>query len=93
MDLGPPVGRPVQYRLSGPDTGKVRELARRCRRGFPQSAIGDVIFDWNEPGKVLRIDVAQDKARQYGISSEEVARRQQCGRRPAITRFVIPSTL
>ena len=29
--------------------------------------------DWNEPGKVLRIDIAQDKARQLGLSSEDVA--------------------
>jgi multidrug efflux pump len=32
-------------------------------------------FNWNEPGKVLRIDIAQDKARQYGLSSEDVARK------------------
>ncbi len=29
--------------------------------------IGEIIYDWNEPGKVLRIDVAQDKARQLGL--------------------------
>ena len=32
-----------------------------------------MFYDWNEPGKVLKINVAQDKARQYGISSEEIA--------------------
>ncbi len=35
---------------------------------------GETIYDWNEPGKVLRIDIAQDKARQFGLSSEDVAR-------------------
>ncbi|MCY1405506.1 Nickel and cobalt resistance protein CnrA [compost metagenome] len=35
--------------------------------------IGEMIYDWNEPGKVLRIDIAQDKARQLGLSSEDVA--------------------
>ena len=35
--------------------------------------IGEIIYDWNEPGKVLRIDIAQDKARQLGLSSEDVA--------------------
>ncbi|RML47042.1 hypothetical protein ALQ97_04867, partial [Pseudomonas savastanoi pv. glycinea] len=29
---------------------------------------------WNEPGKVLRIDINQDKARQLGLSSEDVAK-------------------
>ena len=28
LDIGPPVGRPVQYRVSGPDIQKVRELAQ-----------------------------------------------------------------
>ena len=35
--------------------------------------VGEINFNWNEPGKVLRIDIAQDKARQYGLSSEDVA--------------------
>ena len=74
LDLGPPVGLPVQYRLSGPDTGKVRELAQQLAAMVSRNpSIGDVFFDWNEPGKVLKINVAQDKARQYGISSEEIA--------------------
>ncbi len=28
LDLGPPVGRPIQYRVSGPDPEKVRIFAR-----------------------------------------------------------------
>ncbi len=74
LDLGPPVGRPVQYRVSGPDTGKVRELAQQLASVISRDpAIGDAVYDWNEPGKVLKINVAQDKARQYGISSGEIA--------------------
>jgi multidrug efflux pump subunit AcrB len=74
LDLGPPVGRPVQYRLSGPDIEKVRELAQQLAGTISRNpSIGDVFFDWNEPGKVLKIKVAQDKARQYGISSDEIA--------------------
>ncbi len=74
LDLGPPVGRPIQYRLSGPDIDKVRELAQQLAATISRNpSIGDVFFDWNEPGKVLKIRVAQDKARQYGISSEEIS--------------------
>lgn len=29
LDIGPPVGKPVQYRLSGPDIQKVRELGQQ----------------------------------------------------------------
>jgi multidrug efflux pump len=30
-------------------------------------------FDWNEPGKVLRVEILQDKARQLGVTSQDVA--------------------
>lgn len=74
LEMGPPVGRPVQYRVSGPDVNEVRthtlELARLLDE---EPEIGEIVFDWNEPGKVLRIDVAQDKARQLGLSSQDVA--------------------
>ena len=29
LELGPPVGRPVQYRISGPDIQTVREIAQK----------------------------------------------------------------
>ena len=32
LELGPPVGWPVQYRVSGPDLGKVREIALELAR-------------------------------------------------------------
>ncbi|MBV6289483.1 efflux RND transporter permease subunit [Pseudomonas aegrilactucae] len=74
LEMGPPVGRPIQYRVSGKDIDQVRrhaiELAALLDRN---SHIGEIIYDWNEPGKVLRIDIAQDKARQLGLSSEDVA--------------------
>ena len=42
LEVGPPVGRPVQYRLSGPDIAKVRELsqklaAHRASQSAPRS--------------------------------------------------------
>ncbi|MGO9172644.1 MAG: efflux RND transporter permease subunit [Rhodomicrobium sp.] len=74
LPLGPPVGRPVQYRVSGPDAGVVRELALKLANIMGTNSHLDApTFDWNEPARVLRVDVAQDKARQLGISSETVA--------------------
>jgi multidrug efflux pump subunit AcrB len=75
LEMGPPVGRPIQYRVSGKDLDQVRKHAIELAAlldGNPH--IGDTIYDWNEPGKVLRIDIAQDKARQLGLSSEDVAK-------------------
>ncbi len=74
LSLGPPVGRPVQYRLSGPDMETVRRLALDLANVVATDTRLDVpTFDWNEPGKVLRIEILQDKARQLGVSSQDVA--------------------
>ncbi|MEE4790636.1 efflux RND transporter permease subunit [Pseudomonas viridiflava] len=74
LEMGPPVGRPLQYRVSGEDVDKVRQHAIELATLLDQNVhVGEVIYDWNEPGKVLRIDINQDKARQLGLSSEDVA--------------------
>ncbi|MGJ4995262.1 efflux RND transporter permease subunit [Bradyrhizobium sp. HKCCYLS3077] len=74
LDIGPPVGRPVQYRVSGPEVAKVREIAQDfagVMRG--NSHLGAVIFDWMEPSRVVKVDVLQDKARQLGVTSSDIA--------------------
>jgi multidrug efflux pump len=74
LEVGPPVGRPVQYRLSGPDIAKVKELSQRLAgivRTNPH--LDNVVFDWMEPARVVKVDVLQDKARQLGVSSEDIA--------------------
>ena len=74
LELGPPVGRPIQYRVSGPDIQTVRSLALDLASvvgGNPH--LGSINFDWNEPGKSIQIEVLQDKARQLGVTSESVA--------------------
>jgi len=74
LEMGPPVGRPIQYRVSGKDIDQVRKHAIELATELDKNShIGEIIYDWNEPGKVLRIDIAQDKARQLGLSSEDVA--------------------
>ncbi|MEP9356171.1 efflux RND transporter permease subunit [Xanthobacter sp. KR7-65] len=74
LDIGPPVGRPVQFRVSGPDIASVRaqalELAVVVRRN---PHLGNVVFDWMEPARVIKVDVMQDKARQLGVTSEDIA--------------------
>ncbi|MDO7925290.1 efflux RND transporter permease subunit [Pseudomonas sp. KFB-139] len=74
LNMGPPVGWPVQYRVSGPDIEQVRSNAMALAAILDANPnIGQVIYDWNEPGKVLKIHIAQDKVRQFGLSSEDVA--------------------
>ena len=73
LELGPPVGWPVQYRVSGPDVGVVREIAFNLARTIASSPkIGDVAYDWIEPARQVRIRVDQDEARLLGLSSQAV---------------------
>jgi multidrug efflux pump len=74
LALGPPAGRDLQYRISGPDVQKVRGLAQELAGivgGDP--GLTPPVFDWNEPGRVLKVHVLQDKARELGISSADIA--------------------
>jgi multidrug efflux pump subunit AcrB len=74
LDIGPPVGRPVQYRLSGPDVRKVRAYAQQLAGVVGGNEhLDDVVFDWMEPARVVKVDVLQDKARQLGVTSEDIA--------------------
>jgi multidrug efflux pump subunit AcrB len=74
LEVGPPVGRPVQYRISGPDIQSVREQAQKIAAVMATDPnLGQVVFDWNEPARVVKVDVLQDKARQLGITSEAIA--------------------
>ncbi|MDB5502857.1 MAG: AcrB/AcrD/AcrF family protein [Tardiphaga sp.] len=74
LEVGPPVGRPVQYRVSGPDIAKVRDISQQLA-GVVRSnpGLGNVVFDWMEPARVVKVDVLQDKARQLGVTSEDIA--------------------
>ncbi|MNE21873.1 Nickel and cobalt resistance protein CnrA [compost metagenome] len=74
LEMGPPVGLPIQYRVMGSDIDQVRKHAIALAALLDSNEhIGSLIYDWNEPGKVLRVEIAQDKARQLGLSSEDVA--------------------
>ena len=74
LDLGPPVGRPIQYRLSGPDLQSVRERALSLAGVVSANPhVAPPTFDWNEPGEVLRVEILQDKARALGITSQDIA--------------------
>ncbi|NNU35008.1 efflux RND transporter permease subunit [Rhizobium sophorae] len=74
LDIGPPVGKPIQYRVSGENLQTVRDLAQKLGSivgTYP--SLRNLAFDWNEPARVVKIDVLQDKARQLGVSSEDIA--------------------
>jgi multidrug efflux pump subunit AcrB len=74
LGLGPPVGWPVQYRVSGPDIGEVRDIGLRVAQ-IVATDLGarHVNFDWMEPARMVRIRIDQDQARLLGLSSQAIA--------------------
>lgn len=74
LEIGPPVGRPVQYRISGPDLDTLRDKARDLAAVIAQDdRLQTIILDWNEPARVVKVNILQDKARQLGLSSTDIA--------------------
>ena len=74
LELGPPVGWPVQYRISGPDIAEVRAIAMKVAQAVAANPkTTQVNFDWIEPARQLRLRIDQDEARRLGISSQALA--------------------
>jgi multidrug efflux pump len=74
LENGPPVGFPIQYRISGEDLDQIREYAAQMSTILRENgSLSNIQYDWNEKAKVIRLDVDQDKARLLGISSADVA--------------------
>lgn len=75
LENGPPVGFPVQFRVQGDDIATVRRIADQVAgvmRADPQTR--NVQFDWDEPAeRSVRFEIDQHKARQLGITSQDVA--------------------
>jgi len=74
LEMGPPVGFPVQFRVVGPDTQQVRAIAREVEHVVALSPrVRDVQLDWNDPVRTLKVDVDQDKARALGLTPADVS--------------------
>ena len=70
FNFGPPVGFPVQFRVIGPDTRTVRDIAYRVRDVVEQNdKVKDPHLDWNEQTPYLKLVVDQDRARALGIDA------------------------
>lgn len=75
LENGPPVGYPIQYRVSGEDLSLVRQWAERVAQVIGKNPnTTNVHLDWGEPSKTIILNIDQDRARQMGISSADLAR-------------------
>src|SRR6201988_5326790 len=74
FNFGPPVGFPVQFRVIGPDTRKVREIAYQVRDIMKQNPnVIEPQLDWNEQSPYLKLVVDQDRARALGLTPQDVS--------------------
>lgn len=74
LELGPPVGWPIQYRVSGPDLSQVRETALKLAQIIAGNPLAThVNFDWMEPERQVAVRIDQDEARLLGVSSQSLA--------------------
>ena len=74
LELGPPIGWPVQYRVSGSDPDRVREIAFKVSQIMASYApLQKINYDWIEPARMVTIRVDQDQARLLGLSSQDLA--------------------
>jgi len=74
FNFGPPVGFPVQFRVIGPDTNIVRDIAYKVRDVVKQNPnVRDPQLDWNEQSPYLKLVVDQDRARALGLTPQDVS--------------------
>ncbi|RJE79298.1 efflux RND transporter permease subunit [Paracoccus sp. JM45] len=74
LEIGPPVGKPVQYRVSAPEPDAARDAAlglATVMSGEPR--LRDIALDWNEPARMVRLNVDQDQARQLGVTNGDIS--------------------
>jgi multidrug efflux pump len=74
LENGPPVGFPVQFRVSGEDVPTVRRHAERVAEVMRENPnVSNVQFDWDEKSKTIKVAIDQDKVRLLGLSSQELS--------------------
>ncbi|MFB6328341.1 efflux RND transporter permease subunit [Pantoea deleyi] len=74
LELGPPVGWPLKYRITGPDNARVRQAASQLAARLARSPLTrDVNLTAGEPERVMTLAVDQTAARAAGLSSDTIA--------------------
>ncbi|AZC16592.1 MULTISPECIES: efflux RND transporter permease subunit [Pseudomonas] len=75
LENGPPVGYPVQFRVTGEHIEEVRALARKVATKVRENPhVANVHLDWEEPSKVVYLNIDQDRARALGVSTANLSK-------------------
>lgn len=74
LEMGPPVGKPIQIKIKGKDAEKLYEISEEVKNKVREvkgtKNIGD---DWGLKSKKVIVDINQSKARKAGMTSQDVA--------------------
>ncbi|MDA0189839.1 MAG: efflux RND transporter permease subunit [Proteobacteria bacterium] len=74
LENGPPVGFPIQFRVSGEDPVALRRAAEQVAAVMRDNPhVSNVNFDWNEMAKAVHLEIDQDRARALGVSTQEIS--------------------
>ncbi|WP_122422706.1 efflux RND transporter permease subunit [Pseudomonas viridiflava] len=74
LENGPPVGYPVQFRVTGEHIEVVRALARKVQEKVRENPhVSNVHLDWEEPSKVVHLNIDQDRARALGVTTADLS--------------------
>ncbi len=75
LENGPPVGYPIQFRVSGEHIDEVRGLARQVADKVRENPhVSNMHLDWQEPSKVVYLNVDQERARALGVTTADLSR-------------------
>ncbi len=74
LENGPPVGFPVQFRVNGTNLAQIRDISHQIADIMRANHnLVNVQLGWEEPSKVVHVNVDQAKARLLGVSSVDIA--------------------
>ncbi|MEZ5509490.1 MAG: efflux RND transporter permease subunit [Gammaproteobacteria bacterium] len=74
LENGPPVGYPIQLRVSGEHIDIVRNLAREVADKMRENPyVSSVHLNWEEPTKMIYLSIDQDRARALGVTTASLS--------------------
>jgi multidrug efflux pump subunit AcrB len=74
MENGPPVGWPIQYRISGKEMDEIFAIVDKVKSRLAEiPGVRGISDDWGIRSKKLVVQIDQPRARRAGITSQDVA--------------------
>jgi len=74
LEIGPPVGKPVQYRVSGPDTDLLHEKAMELATLLNSDArLTNISLDWGVPARMVELKIDHSRLRRLGLTQKEIS--------------------